>query len=202
MKMKKGKVTVNMFWKWAMFFVTALVLLAGCRSADAPPVHVKQDMDFSYVKRIAVLPFKNLSSYPNADEIIRSYVSSELLASGFVDLVVPGEAYVAMGQLQIKNIAGLSNSQIQELGKKMNVQAVVFGSIESWQEVSYGSVTRPEITLTIIMADAASGNIIWSVTWREGGGNFFSRQLGYHSDTMTKVALRAVRNAIRTLSTQ
>jgi hypothetical protein len=192
----------TVFGAYPVLFFLILLLLAGCRSADAPSLHIKQDMDFSFIKRIAVLPFKNLTAVNNGDEVVRAYVANELLSSGFVDVVVPGDVASAMSGQGIKDISSMSGSDIQALGRAMKVQAVVFGTVETWQEVQSGSIAVPEITLTVMMADCSSGNIIWSVTWREGGGSFTSRHLGYQTDTMSKVALRAVKNAIRTLGNQ
>jgi len=197
--MKKG--VRKMLAKAPAACLLAFILLSACRTpAETPSLHIKEDMDFSFIKRVAVLPFRNLSAYEGGDEIIRSYVSNELLASGLVDVVVPGDVFTGLSQTGVKNITSLSAGEIQAVGKALKVQAVVFGTIEVWREIQSGTVGVPEITLTIIMADTSSGNIIWSVTRMEGGGNFSSRHLGFQSDTMSKVGLRAVKNAVRTLS--
>lgn len=179
-------------------FLMALALVAGCGARTS--VHIRQDMDFSYIKRVAVLPFKNLSGVSNGDEIIRNFVINELLVSGYTDVEVPGDVTAAVTKLGVVDPHSPTENEIREIGKACKVQAVVFGTIEHWNDVKTGSGSSPAITLTIMMADANSGTIIWSVTRTEGGHGFIAGQLGLRSGTMTGVALKAVRNAVRTLA--
>lgn len=177
----------------------ALILIGGC-GTSRNMVHIREDMDFSFIKRVAVLPFKNLSGVANGDEIIRQLVISELLVAGYTDVEVPGDATDYARSLGVKDIHSPSEEEIRKIGKACKVQAVVFGTVEQWANVQEGSGSRPEITLTIMMADATSGRIIWSVTRSQNSGNFLAEQLGLSSYTMTEAAMKAVRSAVRTLS--
>lgn len=183
-----------------IFALCLFVFLVGCRSNTAPTYHIRQDMDFSYIKRVAVLPFKNLSGYRDGDEIIRQYVLNELLSAGYMDVSVPGDVPPALNRLGIKQISSLTANEIKAIAKELNVQAVIFGTVETWGFIRVGVVDVPEITLTLMMADGTSGDIIWSVTYSESGNNFVSRHLGFQSKTLTEIGLRAVKNAIQTLS--
>ncbi len=181
------------------FVICALVLSGGCRSTG-PTFHIREDIDYSFIKKIAVLPLDNLSTDKAAGEIVRQLVISELLASGLVDVVVPGEVISALTALNIKSISSLNEEHIKALGKALKVQAVIMGAVEQYGEAKFGNISAPELTITLMMADASSGNIIWSVTKTGGGAGFMARHFGAKSKTMSETVISVVREAIRTFT--
>ncbi|MBI4849739.1 MAG: hypothetical protein HY808_14410 [Nitrospirae bacterium] len=182
--------------------VSALLIFlftSGC-GGKAPVYHIREDIDFSYFKKVAVMPLDNLSNDRTAGEVVRQVVISELLSSGLVDVVVPGEVMAAVSELDIKNISSLSEKQIKALGKALKVEALIMGSVEQYGESRSGNISAPEVTITLMMADAGTGNIIWSITTTRGGAGFMARHFGARSETMSETVLTAVREAIRTLA--
>ncbi len=176
-----------------------LLLNAGCRSS-IPAFHIREDVDFSFIKKVAVMPLDNLTKERFAGEVVRQVVISELLASGLVDVVVPGEVMAAINKLSIKSISSPSAEQIKAIGKSLKVQAVIIGSVENYGETRTGNISAPEVTITLIMADTATGSIIWSVTKTHGGAGFMARHFGAKSKTMSETVLAVVREAIRTFT--
>jgi hypothetical protein len=71
--------------------------------------------------------------------------------------------------------------------------------VEKFGEVRTGNISAPEVTITLMMADASSGSVIWSVTKTGGGASFMARHFGARSDTMSEAVIRVVREAIETL---
>jgi TolB-like protein len=180
-----------------MLFI--FLISAGCRSTISD-FHIRQDVDFGFIKKVAVLPFHNLTNERNAGEIIRQIVLSEFLASGLVDIVVPGEVITAMKSLEIKSISSLNTDQIKALGQVLKVQAVIFGAVEQYGLSTSGTFSAPEITVTLMMADTSSGSIIWSVTKSDRGTSFMARHFGAKSKTLSELALTVVREAIQTFT--
>jgi TolB-like protein len=182
-----------------IFLLCILFLTEGCRSADTS-YHIRQDVDFSTIKRVAVVPFENLSSEKSADEIVKNIVINELLVSGLVDVVVPGDVTAALSKLDIKSGSSLSAEQIKALGRELKVQAVFLGSVLKYGETRDGNISAPEVSITFIMAEIYAGNVIWSVTKTRGGAGFMARHFGARSETLTETALSVVREAIQTLT--
>jgi hypothetical protein len=176
-----------------------LLLGTGCRSSS-PSYHINPDVDFSFIKIIGVLPFQNLTNDKFAGEIVRQVVISEFLASGFVDVVVPGDVNDSLRSLDIKSTAPLTAEQIKAIGSILKVQAVIMGTVEQYGESRFGTFSAPELTVTLMMADTTSGNIIWSVTKRGGGISFMARHFGTKSQTMSEIVLSVVRDAIETFT--
>ena len=185
---------------YVVCLIISLLMLIGCSGNMQTPYHVSSDVDFSFVKNVAVLQLENLGNEQTSGEIMRRLIISELLASGLVNVVVPGEVTAAINELSIKNFTSLDRNQIKELGSALRVQGIVMGSVDQYGYAKMGSGTAPEVTLSLMMADTGTGDIIWSVTERRGGEGFFARHFGANSQTLSETSLYVVREAIGTLT--
>lgn len=186
-----------------LFFMFALalsVLVTGCGGSTSNSYHIRRDVDFSYIKRVAVLPFSNLADQGNAGDIVRHMLTNELLASGMVDVVMPGEVMTAVNIAAAKNVFSMSAEEIKKVGTALKVQAVIFGAVEKFGSSSLGTIQVPEVTLTLMMAETDTGSIIWSVTTTGGGAGFATKHLGVSPPTLSETALKVVRDAVKTLA--
>ena len=191
---------MNVLRKRFPVLIISLFMLIGCRGNMQTPYHVSKDVDFSFIKKVAVLPLENLSREQAAGEIVSRLTISELLASGLVNVVVPGEVMSIFNELNIENTSSLSKKQIKEIGQALSVQGIVMGSVEQYGYAKIGSSTVPEITISLMMVETGTGDIIWSVTKRRGGDGFLSRHFGATAQTLSKTALDVVREAVGTLT--
>jgi hypothetical protein len=176
-----------------------LLFIAGCGGRGAPSFYINQDIDFSFFKRVAVLPLENFTNEKFAGDAVRQVVISELLASGLVEVVCPGDAVAALEALKLKSGQSPNTEQIKAIGKTLNVQAVIMGAVNKYGEIREGNISAPEVSITLMMADTGSGSIIWSVTKTRGGASFLSKHFGARADTMSETVLKVVREAIHTL---
>jgi len=179
--------------------VITLFISLACAGRGTPSFYIRQDYDFSYIKKVAVLPLDNLTNEKFAADAVRQVVICELLSTGLVDVAVPGEADAAVDKIGVKSIRSLNAEQIKAVGNVLKVQAVVLGAVDKFGEVRIGNISAPEVTITLIMADASSGSIVWSVTKTGGGASFMARHFGARSETMSEAVIRVVREAIQTL---
>jgi TolB-like protein len=176
-----------------------VIFNSNCGGKGTPSFYINQDIDFSFIKKVAVLPFDNLTNDKFAGDIVRQVVISELLATGLVEVVVPGESIAAIENIRVKPGQPLTAGQIQTIGKALKVQAVIIGAVEKFGESRVGNISAPEVTLTLMMADTSSGSVIWSVTRTQGGAGFWSRHFGARTDTMSETVLKVVKEALKTL---
>jgi TolB-like protein len=191
---------MNLFKRYILISILlAISTNFSCAGRGTPSFYIRQDYDFSFIKRVAVLPLDNLTNEKFAGEAVRQVVICELLTTGLVDVIVPGDADAAIDKLGLRSFKLPNEEQIKTIGNALKVQAVVFGSVEKFGEVRIGNISAPEVTITLMMADASSGSIIWSVTKTGGGASFMARHFGAKSETMSEAVLRVVREAIQTL---
>lgn len=179
--------------------VFIFLLISGCGGRGVSSFYINRDIDFSFIKRVAVLPLENLTNDKFAGDAVRQIAISELLASGLVDVVCPGDAVAAIETLRLKVGQSPNAEQIKAIGKALKVQAVIIGAVNKYGEIRDGNVSAPEIAITLMMAETGSGSIIWSVTKTRGGAGFWSKHFGTRADTMSEAVLKVVREAIQTL---
>lgn len=189
--------------RWGAYHFIICLLLAciclGCARAPKPNFYIRQDFDFSVIKRVAVLPFDNLTNEKFASERIRRLAINELLASGLMDVVVAGDLSATLKTAKVESLTALPPKEIKEIGRALNVQAVLAGSVERYEESKGGSFAAPEISISLVMAEIESGSIVWSVSASTGGAGFGTRHFGARADTISEASEKVVKKAIRTL---
>src|SRR5574341_1291833 len=92
------------FW---LSLLAGLLVLAGC-GTSRPASYVHPNFDFSRVKKVAVLPLENLTSDQTAGEKMRKVVITELLATGIVDVIEPGQVNRVLANQNIQNPTAMS----------------------------------------------------------------------------------------------
>jgi len=168
----------------------------GCNGG--PKYYLRQNYDIKTIKRIAVLPFENFTSNEYAAEKIRRAVIIELLRRG-IDVVEPGEVLKTLRDLKLTSIGSMTNSNVQDIGTALGVEAVLVGTVGAFGISKGISVSYPEVSLKMTMLETAKGNIVWSVTHTTGGPDFWTRHFGAEVATLDETEKAAVNEALDTL---
>lgn len=186
----------------APLLLAGLLCLAGCAGRIPATQFTNPKFDFSFVERVAVLPFENLSNDRQAGLRATRLMITELLASGAVDVVEPGEVETALAKLQIGQpgrSAQPSTEQILSLGKTLNVQAVIVGTVTQSETLRSGAVAIPVVTLDTHMVETETGATVWAATQSEKGGGAGARILGTGGEPISQTTRRCVQRLIETL---
>jgi len=183
--------------QWVTTLSIAL-LLSGC-GGMSPTTYVNPKYDFGLVKRVAVLPLENLSPDQTAGEKMRKLLITELLATGVVDVVEPGQVSRVLAQQNIQNPAAMTPEEFKKVGAALDVQMLVIGSVESFERVQVGGVQAPEVTLSLRGVEAESGTIVWATSHTQGGATVAARLFGLTGDSLSEVARQAAHDAVVTL---
>ncbi|NOY40005.1 MAG: hypothetical protein GXO95_07230 [Nitrospirae bacterium] len=172
-----------------------LVLMWGC---VGPQQYVRPDVDVRKIRKIAVLPLESLTTDKNAGEKIRGLVISELLASG-VDVIEPGEVSRVLKDLKVRSLKDITVEEIQKIGERLNVKAVMMGSVGAFG-ISRGiTASYPEVSVHLMLLDTSTGNIIWSAWNTAGGPSFWTRHFGTEGATLSETARKVVKETIDAL---
>jgi TolB-like protein len=192
-----GMVGLKPYALTSMLLAFCLFFIIGCGSTSKH-YYVRQQINYSSIKRVAVLPFEPLTSDEYAGEKIRQLVITELLSRG-IDVVEPGEVTRALVELKIRSLGSIKTTDIQTLAKTLGVEALMMGSVEAYG-ISRGiTVSYPEVSISLRLVEASSGNIIWSVCNTSGGANFWTRHFGAENISLSETASKVVGEAIDTL---
>lgn len=180
----------------------ALVIVAAvclsCNSTMSSTQFTNPDIDFGFVQRVAVLPFENLSGDQQAGLRTTRLMITELLASGAVDVVEPGEVEGALARLggftRQPSIEG-----IIQLGESLQVQALILGTVAQSEVLRAGAVGQPVVTLDAQMVETETGAIIWAATHTEKGSRVSARVLGTGGESISETTRRCVNQLLDTL---
>lgn len=79
--------------------LTTLALVPGC--SPQATSYVREDVDYSFIRTVAIFPFKNLSQDVHANDRVYSIFTSQLLAREAVEVVEYGAVLSAMAQMRL-----------------------------------------------------------------------------------------------------
>jgi len=117
------------------------------------------------MKKVAVMPFDNLTAFPNAGMIISELFTSELYSLG---------QFKVIDSLQIKKILEEKNIEIplvidrsfaQEIGAVLGVDGIFIGSVsEYWYRVRVQETREeePAVGVNARLVDTSSGAVVWA----------------------------------------
>lgn len=150
-------------------FLISLLLIAGC-TVSAKPV---QPSDAGKrMKKIAVLPFYNMSGQKDAGKIVANVFVTEMFKSGRFRVEEPGSVVQFMIQERMDTIGEIEIERLKILGKRLSVDAVVVGTVEEFDDGRGGAYPSPIVSITARMIDSNSGQLIWSAQNKKKGDDY------------------------------
>lgn len=182
----------------ACLLLPILLFIAGCGGSS---VFVDPSFDFGYIERVAVVPFDNLSaSSQGLGKQATLAFMTELLTRKAFNVIEPGETAKVITDLNLARTGGdPSIDQIKEMGKKLNAQGVIFGTVSQSSMVRAGINNVPVITLDVRMVETESGLTVWAASRTAGRPGFFSTLLGVNGKADSEVLRQAVDDVLGTL---
>lgn len=125
----------------------------------------------SQIKRIAILPFDNLSEEPDAAKRITTILLTELFSrSKTFNVVELGEVEKALIDERVRSTGEIEIEVAKKLGDKLNVDYLVLGSVVEYKFVLEGNNNIPVIGIATRAIDTKTGTLYWSAV-QYGRGN-------------------------------
>jgi hypothetical protein len=151
------------------FFVALAVVYAIIASScSMQTVVLKKDFDFTKIKKVAVLEFRDAPYVPNSGAMVSQLFVKHLLFAGY-NVVERDELQALLRERQLTE-AGIiaSPEKAREFGKISGIDAFVAGSITQCilpQDIYEGGMTRyiaAQVGVVSRMIDVNSGEILWA----------------------------------------
>ena len=180
---------------WLLLLVLAVV--PGCSPRASS--YVNPDVDFSFIRRVAIFPFQNLSSDHKAPARIGSIFLAELLEQDGLVVLAPGETISALVEMKLTAAEVLSEEQIVALGEALDVDAVFFGTVEEYGLEQMGRDRAFGLTASFSLAETTTGSLIWNSQVHRGGISIWRKMFGGGAPEPYEVSREAVRDALGTL---
>ncbi len=177
-----------------------IVLLCLCVGACAGTVKYRDpNMDFGSVRKVAVLPFANLTKEERAADRVRDVFTNALLASGGLYLLPPGEVARGISRAQVDNRTAPTEEEVKRLGSVLGVDAVITGVVREYGEVRSGSASANLVSVSLQMFEVKTGKVVWSASSTKGGITTMDRLFGSGGQPMNDVTEEAVVDLINQL---
>lgn len=167
---------------------------AGKRSAEV--TYRDPQMDFGLVRKVAVLPFQNLTTTNTAAERVRDVFMTMMQATGACYVVPPGEVARGIDRTSMAHPATPTTDDIVNLGKAIGVDAVITGVLREYGEVRTGSSSAGVVSVSLQMLETQTGKVIWSASATRGGVDAADRLFGGGGQPMDQVTAEAVRDLL------
>jgi len=181
--------------------IASILLVAGVAGgcAHRATTFVNPQADFSLIRRVAVLPLENLTQDQTAAEKIRQILIIEMLSSGSVEVVDVGEVSRGLVAAKISNATSPGTEEIQRLGRELQVQALVAGSVQEFTQLRSAGANSTAVSLVFRMIETDTGQVIWSSAISQSGVGAATRLFGVGGESATERARDLIREVLKTL---
>lgn len=187
-------------------FITTVTLIivgwvvVGC--AGKTMRYINPSTNFSYIKKVAILPLNNLSDDRFAAERVKNSLTVALLSKQVFDVIDQGEVTKIVGFIfreagyEEGRAVPADRDTIKMIGERLGVQALIIGSVDDY---SFRQSGNSVISLTLRMLDVSSGIILWETKVHEKGQSIWRNILGLGSTDKNELTRRVVNRALNTL---
>lgn len=185
--------------KLVMFAFLVYAVIVGCAKKSTLTHFTRKEIAPGYVKRVAVLKFENQTKEKHAEERLRDITATELLAMGLFDVVDKAVVSIILQEETGGKAEALDRITLKRIAKKLRVQGLLIGSVDTYEEKRDRNYSYPVVALTLRLIDGASGQIIWQASGTETGYSTLERLFGITPKDLSQVSYQLVRRLLRTL---
>jgi curli biogenesis system outer membrane secretion channel CsgG len=142
------------------------IFLSSCGGMDS--IIVKQGYDFSKIKRVAVLEFKNAPYTANTAGSMASELFTKYLLQTGYNVIERDEINSILREHQLSVSGALNPEQVKEFGKIAGVDAIITGSItiavpeREFYENGNPRFISAQAGITCRMISVETGEILWA----------------------------------------
>lgn len=148
---------------------------------------------------VAVLPFENLTDYPNAGDIVADLVATELFAMGRYKVIDSDTSEKIFAETGGTLMMAPDRTYAQEVGRAIRADAVVYGSVQEYAyrlDKTRQDAREPAVAMTLRMVEVATGQTLWASSQSRASDAFFTRE----RDPVNRIASLIVRDMREELS--
>jgi hypothetical protein len=189
----------NRIYFRSCMFILLTVALAACSTSRISENYHDPEMDFSVLRSVAVMPFANLTNDKLAAERVRNSFMTNLLSTGVLYVIPPGEVARGIQRAGIENPTAPSADDIAKLASILSADAVMTGVLTEYGEVRSGNTTANVISLNMQMIESQTRKVVWSASTTKGGISAWDRLFGGGGRPMNDVTEAAINDLINKL---
>jgi len=186
-----------MAMKFLIFFFFLISFLAGCGS---PTLYIHPSANLGLIRRVAVIPFKNLTNDRTAGQKVYDIFVTELLSMRLFDVIEYGEVARVMREKGIDPARGFSSDEIKLMGRSLDVQGIILGTVDVYKTMQAGGMlSYPVVHFSVRLIEVQSGMVVWSAAHAGDGLTISYRLFGLGGKGESEVVKEVSREILRTL---
>ena len=141
--------------------VALLAAATGC--ASGPRLYVNSQADLSFYKKIAVIPFRNLTNERFAGERVTRAFLTELVMTEHYEIVDQNEFAAVLDKIGGNpGFEGIYDPvKVKEGATQISATAVLRGSVTEFTMQRTGTSDIPVVAFDAELIDVATNNVVW-----------------------------------------
>lgn len=156
----------------------SLTLLGCSPKSPSSQTYLRENVDISYITKVAILPFANNTQDEYASKRILDITTTQIMAMGIFDVVDQGLVNSALQEMGIDPSTPLDVPLVKRLAQRLNVQSFITGTVNSIGDNRQGSFSYPEMSFTLQLLDGESALILWRSSDTMNGYSLSDRLFG------------------------
>jgi TolB-like protein len=174
-----------------------LPLAAACGSTTTKFIHPNADL--AAIKRVAVLPFENLTPDRSAGDKLQKIFLTELLSLEAFDVVEPGLVSRELKAMRLESLEAVGPAEVKRLGEALKADGFFCGTVVDFAETRSGSTPTPQVAIQLRLVEASSGVTVWSASRIKSGASASARLFGIGGASLTETARQLMKDELSTL---
>jgi len=148
---------------WARRSALAVFLLAAAGCASGPRLYVNSEADLTFYKKIAVVPFRNLTNERFAGERITRAFMTELVMTEHYEIVDQNEFAAVLDKIGGNpGFEGIYDpSKVKEAASQIQVNGILRGTVTEYTMQRSGTSDYPVVAFDAELIDVATNNVVW-----------------------------------------
>lgn len=185
----------------ARLLACALALALTCGCAASPRLFVNRDADMTLYRKIAVLPFNNLSGDAYGSARVTRAFTTELIIADRFEITDPA---LLSGELERLNagfdaLGQINAAKLKDAATALGATALIRGAVTEYAVRRSGTAEIPVVSFDAEMIDVATGLVVWRISISESGKGRLPIVGGAGERTFARVTEAACRRAVRVL---
>ena len=176
-----------------------LLLFVFLCCAHPPRIYLRPQTNLSDFKKVAVLPFDNLSGAEDAGEKMTEIFTIELLRIGSFSVAEPGRVRKAVMEKRIRTTRDMDIEAIKWLGENLEVDLILAGSVLEFSIQESANKKVPMVTVISRLVQADTGVTVWAAYQSRQGDDKESLFGWGRIDSLSELAHLAVFEMLQSL---
>lgn len=172
--------------------VTCLFFMTACGNSYTR-TYLGPAPSLQSIAVVAVLPFENLTDYPNAGDIVADLVATELFSMGRYKVIDSDTSEKLYGETGGVVMMAPDRTYAQDVGRAIRADAVVYGAVQEYAyrlDKTRQDAREPAVAITVRMVEVATGQTLWASSQSRASDAFFTRE----RDPVNRIASLIVRD--------